>query len=129
MKATVRMIIGVLAGMALWGVLWNSGTALAQRAFPGQLSDVETITHVGLLIAYIAYSVVLSALAGFVTAASAGPRAVPAVYVLAGIHQILGIMAQVSYWDLMPIWYHLVFLALVIPATVLGGRLRSRAAR
>ena len=30
----------------------------------------------------------------------------------------IGIFAEVSYWELMPVWYHLVFLALLVPATV-----------
>lgn len=38
----------------------------------------------------------------------------------------LGIVFEVSYWHLMPVWYHLVFLALVGPATLYGGVLRGR---
>lgn len=37
----------------------------------------------------------------------------------------LGIFAEVSYWNMTPVWYHLTFLVLVVPATVLGGMLRT----
>jgi hypothetical protein len=47
------------------------------------------------------------------------------VWLLAVIQLGLGIVAEVSYWHLMPVWYHLVFLATVVPATVAGGYLRG----
>lgn len=84
-----------------------------------------------MLLAFIGYSVLLSLLAGFVTAWAAGDRPMPVVWALAALQLGLGIVAEVSYWELMPVWYHLVFLALVVPATVAGGMLhvgRSRPA-
>lgn len=87
----------------------------------------QPLTHVGILVSYIVYSVVLSVLAGLVTALAAGSeRPMRAVAVLATLQLALGIVAEVSYWDLMPVWYHLVFLALVVPATLYGGTLRRR---
>jgi hypothetical protein len=56
----------------------------------------------------------------------AGKDAIPVVWVLAVLQLILGIIAETSAWGLTPVWYHLVFLALVVPATVYGGRLRVR---
>ena len=38
-----------------------------------------------------------------------------------------GIAVQLQYWSLLPIWYHLVFLVLLVPSTVAGGSLRPRA--
>ena len=37
--------------------------------------------------------------------------------VLAGVQLLLGIMFEAVSWSLTPVWYHLVFLALVVPAT------------
>jgi TRAP-type C4-dicarboxylate transport system permease small subunit len=34
-----------------------------------------------------------------------------------------GILVQVVAWNYMPIWYHLIFLALLIPMTMIGGKL------
>jgi hypothetical protein len=47
------------------------------------------------------------------------------VWVLAVLQLGLGVVAEVSYWSLMPVWYHIALLAPVVPATVLGGRLRA----
>lgn len=129
MAKTARKILAILAGMAVWGALWNAGTRGAQSAFPDILRPDQPIEHTGMLVIFIAYSVVLSALAGFVTAWAAGPRPMPAVWSLAILQLGIGIFAEVSYWELMPVWYHLIFLALVVPATVVGGMLRADRSR
>lgn len=121
-----RAILAVLAGAAVWAVLWNAGTLGAQAAFPDTLAPDRPLTHTGFLLAYIAYSVALSILAGFVTAAVAGARAVTAVRWLAGIQLGLGLVFEISFWSMTPVWYHVVFLALIVPATLYGGALRVR---
>jgi hypothetical protein len=126
MAKAARLIGAVLAGAAVWAVLWIGGTKAAQAAFPGALTPGQPLVHGGALLGLILYSVGLSLLAGYVTAAAAGPRPLPAVGTLAALQLTLGIIAEASYWSLMPVWYHLVFLALVVPATVYGGALRAR---
>lgn len=121
-----RTIGAVLAGTVLWGVLWNGGNAGLSAAMPDLLPTGEPITNAGVLVGLIAYSVVLSALAGFVAAAIKGePDAMTAVKALAGVNLLIGIVVEVMYWSLMPVWYHLVFLALVVPATLWGGARRA----
>lgn len=121
-----RLVVAVIAGAVVWAALWIIGTRAAQAVWPGTLVPNQPLTHSGFLLAYIGYSVVLSLLAGFVTAATAGSRPMIAVWVLAALQLTLGIIAEVSYWSLMPAWYHLVFLALIVPATASGGWLRAR---
>lgn len=120
-----RTVLAVLVGVVLWGVLWNLGTMGTQRLLPELASPGEPIAHAGVLLGFIAYSVVLSVLAGWVAAALARQRARAAVWGLAVVNLAIGIAVEVSYWELMPAWYHLAFLALVVPATLLGGRLRG----
>jgi len=38
---------------------------------------------------------------------------------------IVGVIVQMGVWDKIPLWYHLTFWILLVPMTVLGGRLRS----
>ncbi|HUF51451.1 MAG TPA: hypothetical protein VMN60_11485 [Longimicrobiales bacterium] len=81
------------------------------------------------LLWYIAFSVVLSVAAGYVAAAAAGMgNAARAAGILAALQLVLGIGVEVSSWGLTPVWYHVVFLALLVPATVYGGRLRTGSA-
>lgn len=120
-----RLILAVLAGTVLWGVLWNLGTLGGQALLPALMAPEQPVTHAGVLVGLIVYSVVLSILAGWVTAALAGARPMPAVWVLAALQLAIGIAVEVAYWRLMPAWYHLIFLVLVVPATVWGGRRRA----
>jgi hypothetical protein len=38
---------------------------------------------------------------------------------------VVGIAVQVSYWDALPVWWHLAFLVSIVPFTLLGARLRG----
>ena len=121
-KTIVRIALAVAAGAVVWGVSWNLGTHGLQRIFPELLRPGLPVSHAGVLWGLIAYSVALSAVAGCVTALVATPeRRRTAVALLAAIQLALGIAAELSYWELMPTWYHLVFLALVAPVTLWGG--------
>jgi hypothetical protein len=120
-----RMTLAVIAGAAVWAVLWIGGTKALQAAFPETLAPDRPVSHPGFLLAYIGYSVLLSVLAGWVTAAVQGKQPMPAVWILAALQLTLGILAEVAYWSLLPVWYHLVFLALVVPATLYGGMMRA----
>ena len=126
MAKTGRAILAVLAGAAVWAALWIGGTQAAQAAFPDMVGVGQPVTHTGVLLGYILYSVLLSMLAGYVTAAIAAKDPMPAVWGLAILQLALGIAFEVSAWSLTPVWYHLVFLALVVPATIYGGLLRVR---
>lgn len=125
-----RTIGAVLAGAAVWAVLWISGNAGLTSALPEIATPGQRLEHVPVLLGLIAYSVALSVLAGFTTAAVKGRDPMGAVKALAGLQLLLGIGFEVSSWALLPVWYHVVFLALLVPATLWGGSLKagSRAA-
>lgn len=117
-----RTIGAVIAGVVLWGALWSGGNF--GLAAVGLFTVGEPITSVPPLVILIVYSAVLSVLAGYVTAMIRGGDAMGAVQALAGANLTIGIVVEVMYWALMPAWYHIVFLALVVPVTIVGGRMR-----
>ena len=126
MKNVGRTIIAVVAGAAVWAVLWVGGTQAAAAAFPNLLAPRQPVTHTGALMGLIVYSLPLSVLAGYVTAAAAVGDRMRAVWILAILQLALGLSVEMSSWNLAPVWYHLVFLVLIVPATVFGGALRVR---
>lgn len=128
MAKTGRAILAVLAGAVVWAVMWVGGTQAAQAAFPSVLSVGQPVSSTPALLGLIVYSVALSVLAGYVTASVAARDPMPAVWALAVLQLAIGIGVEASAWGLTPVWYHLVFLALIVPATVYGGRLRVRRA-
>jgi len=121
-----RAILAIAAGAAVWAVLWIGGTKAAQTAFPTVLAEGQPVTSTAALVGLILYSLPLSVLAGYVTASVARANPVPIVWGLAVLQLILGIIAEATAWNMAPVWYHVVFLALVIPATLLGGRVGAQ---
>lgn len=121
-----KTIGAVVGGFVLWSVLWVGGTAVATSLMPEALASAERVEDVAVLLGLIAASVVVSVVSGYAAAAIAGrDHAVRAVQILAGVLLVVGIAVEASGWALTPVWYHLVFLALLVPATLMGGRLRS----
>ena len=39
----------------------------------------------------------------------------------------LGLLKVVMSWPYVPIWYHLIFTAILLPMTIMGGRLKTSA--
>jgi hypothetical protein len=119
-----RAFLAILAGEVLWTLLWVSGTMASIAVFG--LTEGQPITSAGVLVSYIVYSSLLSVVAGYVVAALGGREPMPAVWVFAFLQLALGIFFQTTNWRLFPIWYHLIFLALVVPTTLWGASLRTR---
>lgn len=121
-----RITFAVLAGAVLWACLWVGGTMGAAAVLPDLLPVGEPVTHTGILIGYIIYACLLSVLAGFITARIARTDALRAVTILAVLQLMLGIGFEASAWRMTPVWYHLVFLALIVPTVLYGGKLGRR---
>lgn len=121
-----RPIVAVVTGAVVWAALWLGFNAVLPWVLPDVVIPGERLEHTPALAVLILYSVALSALAGFTTAAVAKTGPMRAVWALAALQLVLGIVAEASAWDLLPVWYHLVFLALLVPATLAGGWLRTR---
>lgn len=124
----MKSVLAVVAGVVLWGVLWVGGTQGLMAARP-ELQPGEPITGAAVLAGLIGYSVVLSIMAGWVAARLAPKAPVGHATTLAVIQLAIGVAVQASAWTLFPVWYHVIFLGLVVPATVYGGKLGARGAR
>ncbi|MEX2282111.1 MAG: hypothetical protein WEE89_06485 [Gemmatimonadota bacterium] len=120
-----RVTLAVLAGASVWAVLWNAGTLGGQAALPELMPAGQPITNTGVLLSLVIYGAMLSVLAGYTTVAAAGKYPVPALRILAALQFTLGLVFEISFWGMTPVWYHVVFLAIVIPTTLYGGTLRG----
>ena len=123
----LKKIIGVVVGFIVWSILWVGSepviAAVAPTLAPG--TDLSNIT-VGYLGLKIVLSVLFSLSAGYIASTFAGDsRNSPMI--LGVVLLLVGIGVQASVWALLPLWYHVVFLGLLIPATIFGGRLRKHA--
>ncbi len=120
-----RSILAVLAGAVVWAVLWLGSNATLVAVFPGQLVPNEYIGHTGILMTLLALCIAFSLLAGYVTGVVARTNLVKHGLALGILQLGLGIFFQAQYWQLMPLWYHLVFLTMLLPGNVYGAWLRD----
>ena len=113
-------ILSVVAGYVAWTVVFLGGSAGLRAAF-GLDADGGT-DRVGVLLAYLALSGLASVAAEAVSARLAPRLPMRHVLVVAALLLATGIPVQMASWDLLPAWYHLTFLAALVPVTWLGGR-------
>jgi hypothetical protein len=124
----MKQTLGVVAGFVLWSVLWLCYNQLLLKLgiLPSTLAQpFSTPTPLLLL---LAGSIVFSLVSGYVTARIGGlPSTMPAL-VLGILLLAIGIFFQLKRWNLIPVWYNVIFLVLLIPMTLAGARMRSSAA-
>ena len=122
----IRAILGVIAGYAAWTILWLGGNVLLFGEASRVIGEGQAFTAAGPLAGVIVLSVVCSIVAGLTAAKIAKSRAAGAVIVMALLLLATGVGVQLGVWSLMPVWYHLAFLVLIIPVTIASGRFGVR---
>lgn len=125
MASKARTAVAVAAGAVVWALLWVGGAAIAGALWPDIIVAGQRLDHSGALVGYVLYSVIVSVVAGYLTARVARGTS-PAVGILAALQLALGLAIELSAWDKTPAWYHIIFLALLVPAIVFGGNLWQR---
>ena len=76
-----------------------------------------------ILLFVLLLSIVCSLVAGMVAAWLGKQNAAQAVLITGVLLVLTGVGVQASVWSLMPVWYHLSFLLLILPVAMLGARL------
>jgi len=121
----MRQVIAVAAGFILWSVGWLCYNA-SLRKFGFVSSDqTQPIHSVMALLALLAGSCILSLLAGFTAASIARSSPVAVAMGLGLLLLAVGLFFQIQLWRLMPFWYHLLFLVLLVPICFAGAWLRN----
>jgi len=134
----LKIVLGVIAGFVAWSVLWigsdqvlimasPSWYAIHQDNFQLAMTNQDPFKpDTTILIMNLVRAVIISIMSGFLAAFIAGEnRRTPLI--LGVLLLAVGLLVEIMAWNYLPIWYHLVFLAMLIPFTVLGGRLKQTA--
>jgi len=134
----IRIVFGVIAGLFAWAIAWlgsekilsvisPDGFGAHLRAFQEAIVNGGQFTaDTGLLLIQIFHSSIVSVMSGVLAARIAGENT-RAPVVLAFMLLAFGLLKAYLSWPYVPIWYHVIFTALLIPMTILGGKLsRSR---
>jgi hypothetical protein len=132
----VRRVLGVIAGFFAWAIVWVGSEKILSAIWPEwfgahQLAFEAAVANGGpftadttLLLTHLVLGSIVSVVSGFLAALIAGEsRRAPLV--LGFLLLALGLLKVVLSWPYVPIWYHVVFTALLIPMTILGGKLKT----
>ena len=133
-----RIVLGVIAGFFAWAIVWGGSEMVFsaiwpewfgahQRAFTaaikngGQFSADTTI-----LLMQIVLGSIVSVMSGFLAALIARENK-RAPLIVGLLLLALGLLKAVMSWPYVPIWYHVVFTALLVPMAIVGGKLKTAA--
>ena len=132
----LRIILGVVIGFVVWSILWVGLDALLAAISPDWFGRIfnefqnavnrnEPFMTPASVSAYLVFQSVLCSLVAGFTAAAIAKESRKTTLALGILLLLTGIFVEAAHWNYFPIWYHILFLLLLIPITVLGGRLRS----
>jgi hypothetical protein len=131
----LRIVLGVVGGFFSWAIVWFGSEKILsaiwpafgvhQRAFEEALKNGGQFTaDTTMLLTHIVIGSIVSVLAGVLAALIAGENARAPLF-LGFLLLALGILKAVMSWQYVPIWYHVIFTALLIPMAIIGGKLIS----
>lgn len=132
----VRIVVGVIGGFLAWAIAWFGGERILsailpkrfgayQRAFEAAVANGGHFTpDTTFLLMHIVLASIVSVLSGFLAALIAGENKRTPV-TLGFLLVAFGLLKAVLSWPYVPIWYHVIFTALLVPMTILGGRLKT----
>ena len=89
-------------------------------------NDAQAIRDAGPLLIVLGLGVACSVLAGFLAGLVARASARTCLTVLGVLLLASGFYFEMSSWNLTPVWYHVAFLVMLIPAAFAGGCLGRR---
>ena len=131
----VRIIFGVIAGFFAWAIVWLGSEKVLSTIWPAfgahQVAFQAAVEHgsqftadATFLLIHIVLASIVSVMSGFLAALIAGENK-RAPLVLGFLLVAFGLLKVVMSWPYVPIWYHVIFTAVLIPMTIIGGRLKT----
>ncbi len=135
----IRTVLGAFAGFIAWLIVWfGTEQILAaigpewygahQQAFEAAIIDGGQFTaNTTLLLIQIGLASIAAIISGFLAALIAGENK-RAPLVLGFLLLALGLLKVLMSWPYVPVWHHVLFLALLMPMALLGGKRKAFAA-
>lgn len=129
MTRIASLALPALAGFVTWSIVCLAINFSFFAAAPTLFREDGSSPHVWVNAVLLGLSVCYSLLGGYACAWVAQSHHLRHAAAL-GVFQLgIGSAVQLQYWDVMPIWYHVLFLGLLIPGIVAGAALRLAAER
>lgn len=119
----LRSVLAIVAGFVVIGVLAMGTDALVRAAVPTAYDASGRMDGVPWLLATNAYVFVYAVFGCWLAGRLAPRRPLLHAIILGVLGLVFNVAGAVQQWDTAPAWYHVVSLALALPAAWLGGRL------
>ncbi len=132
----LKIVLGVVAGFVAWSILWVGSDQVLMMASPNwygahQLGFEKAVTNQEpfsadstILIMHLFRNAIISIMSGFLAAFVAGENKKSPLG-LGIILLIVGVLVEAMAWNYAPAWYHIVFVLLLVPMTIIGGKLKQ----
>jgi hypothetical protein len=129
----LRIVMGVIAGFLAWLIVWFAiekalsaiwpAFGVHQKAFEDAIKNGGQFTaETPMLLTHIVLGSIVSVMAGAVAALIAGETS--RAPLIAGILLLaMGVAKAVMSWSYVPLWYHIIFTAVLLPMAIVGGKL------
>lgn len=133
----LRMILGVVAGFIVWTILWIGSDQVLRLLSPEWIGAQQNAMELAiansevylqeptLLFIHLSRAILASIISGFIAAYVAAEN-FKTPLILSVLLLAVGAFVQIVFWNYFPLWFHIIFLAVLIPTTLFGGRLRER---
>ena len=121
----MRHALAVLAGFTTWTLLFLLANQITFRLFRDRFDENMVTTDSALLGLTLFLTSVFSVIAGWVTARFAPEKPVAHGLGLGVLQTLIGLGVQSAYWNVLPTWYNIAFVLLLMPATLAGATLWS----
>lgn len=131
----LRIVLGVILGFFAWMIVWFGGEKVLSSIWPAfgvQQAQFQAAIENGgpftagstMLLTHIVLGAIVSMISGFLAALIAGENK-RAPLILGFVLLAIGLLKVVMSWPYVPIWYHVIFTAMLIPMTIIGGKLKT----
>ena len=131
----IRTVLGVVASFLAWMILWFGAETLLsalwpafgahQAAFQAAIEEGGPFTpDSAILLIHCVLAAIVSLIAGYLAALIGGENK-RAPLILGFLLLAIGLLKAAMSWPLVPVWYHTIFTALLLPMAVVGGKLKN----
>ena len=135
----LRNVLGVIGGFLSWVIVWVGVEKILIAILPEwygapQLAFQNAVEKGGgpftaetrLLLSHLLIGSIVSVMAGSLAALIAGENT-RAPLIVGCLLLALGILKAFMSWPYVPIWYHVIFTAILLPMAIIGGKLITTA--
>lgn len=134
----VRMILGIIVGFVVWTILWLGSEQMLSVLSPGWFGahqiafekatfNKEPFTvETSILLVNLFRGILITIISGYVAALIAAENK-RSTLILGILLLAFGLFVVAMTWSMIPIWYHVLFSLMLIPMTIVGGKLRRTA--